>query len=154
MREIRVRLRTPTALGRLYPRYDTEANLLEVGSAIPRDWPYGVDIDGALIFDIDDDRILANFDLLIRKELWKVNPLPNRPEPLREADIEFLDETIRHKSFNMPLKVQTDRNGSYVYIIFGKSKNSGVWIALSEYCMALISDSCLSGFFVILSNKY
>lgn len=153
MSQIRIRLRPPTAYGRLYPRYDTEANLLEVGSAISRDWLYGVDIDGALIFDIDANHILANFDLLIRPELWEVTPLPNRPKPLQEADIEFLDETIRHKSFTMPLRVQTDRNRSYAHIMFGPSKD-GIWITLSEYCMALLADDCLAGFFVILRDKY
>jgi hypothetical protein len=125
MDEIKVHLQPPTAHGRLYPRYDAEADLLEVGSSIPRDWLYGVDINGTSIFDLDANRVLANFDLLIRKNLWKVVPLPEWPHASREADIEFSEETIKHKSFNVPLEVQTDQNRSYARILFGGTEHVG-----------------------------
>lgn len=150
MDEIKIHLRPPTAHGRLYPRYDAEADLLEVGSSIPRDWPYGVDIDGTLIFDLDANRVLANFDLLIRKDLWKVVPLFEWPHALREADIEFSEETIKHKSFNLPIEVQTDQNRSCARILFGGTEHAGTWIALSENCMSLVAKDRLLGFFVIM----
>lgn len=53
----------PTIAGRLYPRYVEDAGILAVQSKVMRPWPFGVDIDGRIVFDLDADRTLANFDL-------------------------------------------------------------------------------------------
>jgi len=48
MRAIKVTVLPPTEQGRLYPRYDIEAQILEVSSRVPRSWPFGIDIDGCM----------------------------------------------------------------------------------------------------------
>jgi hypothetical protein len=150
MKEIHIQLEPSTAAGQLYPRYDEEANLLEVGSRVPRDWPYGVDIDGRIIFDIDTDYILANFDLLIRRRLWKVSSNLEIPQPLRKSNIKFTVESLKHKSFSLPLSINTNKEKSCVQILIGKTRDNADWVTISEYCFALIADEKLKGFFILL----
>jgi hypothetical protein len=52
-------------------RYDKESDILAVSSETPRDWPDGVDVDGNIVFDLDAQRALANFDVHIGRGLWK-----------------------------------------------------------------------------------
>ncbi|WP_161668826.1 hypothetical protein [Kallotenue papyrolyticum] len=150
MKDIRIQLQNPTDRGRLYPRYDAEADLLEVTSAVPGEWSYGVDIDGAIIFDLDADQILTNVDVLISKRYWEVIVPVTVPQATREASIRFLEDTIRHKSFNIPVVVQTDPLRSHTYILLGGPEKIGTWIALSNRCLALVKEDCLKGFFIIL----
>jgi hypothetical protein len=71
MKGITVLVQKATEGGRLYPRYDRESGILAVESEQPRPWPYGMDIDGCLVFDVDEQRILANFDLHVGMSLWR-----------------------------------------------------------------------------------
>lgn len=151
MKEIRVELSRPTARGRLYPRYNNEADLLEVGSSVPREWTYGIDIDGTVIFDIDADRILANFDLLIPKRLWEVTSIPLNPHSSRQVDLRISEGSITHKSFHLPLTVMTNHSRSCAYILFGTTESSTSWITLSDSCLALVLQDRLRGFFVKLT---
>ena len=149
MKEIRIVLRRPAPLYELYPRYDKGADLLEVGSVKSRDWPFGIDIDGNLIFDIDENRIIANFDLLIRKSLWKVSSILQPPKANKRACIEVSQEAINHKSFNLPLEVTTNETKSIVCIMFGRIETNGTWIVLSRQCLAYVVKDYLKGFFII-----
>ena len=56
----------------LIPYYDTESNILEIRNRHVFDWPYGFDIDGNIVFDLDKNKELSNVDILIPKELWIV----------------------------------------------------------------------------------
>lgn len=49
----------PTIAGRLYPRYVEGAGILAVQSKVMRPWPFGVDIDGRIVFDLDAERTVA-----------------------------------------------------------------------------------------------
>ncbi len=148
---IRIRLQNPTERGRLYPRYDEEADVLEVGSSVQRDWLYGVDIDGNVVFDLDSDRVLANFDLLVPKYLWKVTESAGRwSSPSQEADLQFHRETLKHKSFHLPLEVTTDEKRSLVSIRFGEVNQQARVIILSESCLALVEADHLLGFLLKL----
>lgn len=150
MKEISIYLAPPTVAGRLLPRYDQEADLVEIASTITRDWPYGIDIDGRIIFDVDAEYTLANFDLLIPKRLWKVIPTLEVPFPAQEADLKFTELTLKHKSFSLPLTVQTDQTKSHIQLLFGKTTADIKWIRLSERCLAGTTESLLKGFFIIL----
>jgi hypothetical protein len=147
---IHVQLRQLTPGGALYPRYVEDAGILAVESRVARDWPYGIDIDGLIVFDIDADRVLANFDLHIAKRYWKVAPPERRPRPARTASLEFARDSIEHKSFHLPLRVRTDATRSFALIEIGDLRSEGVWAALSEYCMVRVDSDCLTGLFVVL----
>ena len=145
---LRVRLRPASGSGRLRPRYDAEADLLEVGSAIRREWPYGVDIDGRVIFDLDRDRVLANFDLLIPRRLWQLAEEMAAPQAARAADLEFEAETVAKKSFHLPVRVRTNSSKSCAVISFGHNGGSGSAVELSGDCYAFVDSGVLTGFFI------
>ena len=68
---IEVFLRSPTDGRRLHPHYDEDADILEVGASSQGEWPYGVDVNGNVVFVLDASRILSNFDVLIGRRYWK-----------------------------------------------------------------------------------
>ena len=145
-----MRLRPPTPHGRLYPRYDEEADLLEVGSRFEREWTFGIDIDGTIIFDIDANYVLANFDLLIPKRYWEVSTELTRPTKTRKWNLEVLARSIEHKSFHLPLIVNTNQARSAVQITFGSLEEGTKWAELSDDCFALVRQDILCGFFILL----
>ena len=71
MGSIKVSVLPPTEAGRLYPRYVKVAHLLSVKSRIARPWPFGVGLNGGMIFDLDERRVLANFELHEMRSMWK-----------------------------------------------------------------------------------
>ena len=56
----------PTGSGRLYPRYLNRSKIFVIQSPMTRSCPHGVNIDGRLLLDFDEDRILAGVELLSR----------------------------------------------------------------------------------------
>ena len=147
---IEVVLCPPSGSGRLRPRYDEEADLLEVGSAAPREWPYGVDIAGTVIFDLDRAGVLANFDVLVPRRLWRVNSSLNTPKASRKADLQFTRETLIKKSFTMPVEMITNPARSEVMVTFGREIYTAEVIEISGRCLAFVVGRMLLGFFIIL----
>lgn len=150
MRAIEVTILPPTEQGRLYPRYDAEAQILEVSSRVPRSWPFGIDIDGCVIFDIDSDYRLANFDLLIPRQRWRIDPTIAWQRPTMAGDLQMSRASIRHKSFHLPLRVLTNPDQTVVSIRFSDTTYSPIEIALSDQCAAQITGRYLDGFIVAL----
>lgn len=145
-----VELSAPTQAGRLFPKYDNEADLLEVCSRVPRPWPFGVNADSLVIFDIDSDRTLANFDLIIPKRYWPVAKPDERPQVSRKADLVFTKETLEHKNFLLSVYVKTNNDRSLLTIRFGEAEGKAQAVELSEACIALVESNRLVGFFLIL----
>src|SRR5947208_2842602 len=111
---IRVLVQPPTKRGRLYPRYDEDAGILVLESREPRALPYGLDIDGVIVFDIDESRVLANLDLHIRADLWERASTAFWPNEVNSGDLAFPDETLKTKSFHLPQRVRTNPNVHYI----------------------------------------
>ena len=147
MSGIKVLVWNATEAGRLYPRYDQESDFLVVESRQPRDWPYGIDIDGSVVFDIDARRVLANFDLHIGMKRWLRDLEVEWPTRVRAGDLAFPVETLAQKSFSLPLRVRADRSARCVRIEIGDSKPDHV-VALSDQCIALLAQDELAGFLV------
>jgi hypothetical protein len=152
MKEILVELGLPNANSSLYPHYDEEVDLIIVESRVHREWAYGINIDSLLILDIDVDRTLAHFELIIPRQRWKVAPDLHKPRALHEVSIRFAKESIQHKYFELPVVVKTDRKRSCVYILFGSEQQAASWVALSDPCLALVDQNHLLAFFVDLSG--
>lgn len=148
MSTIHVEILAQTAENKLYPQYDQEAQILEVSSKSQRSWSYGVDIDGTIVFDLDTNRVLVNFDLLISKKLWRVVPNLELRTSARKGMLSFSMASIKHKSFHLPITVLTNKSQSEVLIRFGETKSGTTAISLSEKCIALVSADVLVGFFV------
>ena len=136
---------SPTESGRLYPRYDEATGILAAESRVERPWSFGVDIDGRIIFDLDDDRTLANFDLHIPKKRWRVG-LSDEVVPLaRPGDLVFTQESTAIKSFSIPLTIRTDALRQRVRIDIGDRRPDRL-VALSSSCIALLAGDELVGF--------
>jgi hypothetical protein len=150
MTAITVELRNSTPQGRLYPRYDTEADLLVIESQIAHRWPMGINIDGRVILDVDAERMLANVDLLISRRYWKVGTKPLLPLQPSEADLLLSEASLMHKNFHRKLTIVSDESKSWVYMQFGEAQAEHSWIALSTQCFAELSTNELLGFYIIL----
>jgi hypothetical protein len=118
---------------------------------VPRDWPFGIDIDGRVVFDLDADRTLASFDLHVPRSRWQKTLAAEEvlPAVAPAGDIVFSKEAIAKKSFNMPLSARCDSNRSVVKLQFGEA-NADRSIQLSERCLALLAGSNLVGFVIRL----
>lgn len=140
----------PAALqGALEPRYDEESRILAAESPVSAEWPFGVDIDGRMVFDLGPDRTLMNFDLHVGCQLWEEDPRLSWPAATRRGRLVFAEEAIATKSFNLPLRVTTDRECRLVRIDIG-SAQGGTPIAISNDCVALQRNGDLVGFVVRL----
>jgi len=132
----------------LLPEYNIEADLLEISSKISRQWKYGMNINGNLIFDIDNDLKIANCDLLIPKRLWKKKgrlPFDIISEGQNYTDISFSKSSIEIKNFNIEIEVFSFKDN--VYILLDKP-NKVVINKLSDKCEVLTFNNELKGFIV------
>ena len=74
---------------------------MAVESRVARPWPFGVNIDGVLVCDLDDWRVLANFDLYIPRRRWKTERAGEEtPKIAPPGDLAFTPETVKTKSFD------------------------------------------------------
>jgi hypothetical protein len=60
----------------------------------------------------------------------------------------FEEETIRKKSYSIPLRIRTDANRECVLIEIGEQRPTRA-VALSNMCVALVSKDELTGLRVI-----
>lgn len=148
MTGIMVSVTPPTDRGRLYPRYDEATGILVAESRIERPWPFGVNIDGRIVFDLDDQRVLANFDLHVPRHRWKKDIQEEEfPAIARSGDLVFAAETVATKTFSLSLRVRTDSHSRQLRIEFGTDLPTGA-VALSAACIALLSAGELVGFVI------
>jgi hypothetical protein len=147
MTGLSVSIGPPTAGGRLHPRYDAESDILAVTSETPRDWPYGVDIDGNVVFDLDAKRNLANFDIHVSRRLWERGSVRRWPDKAAVGTIVFSKETIELKSLNMPLRLVYDEGQGILSVALGDRQPERE-LELSKECVALLSGNELVGFLV------
>lgn len=150
MKNIVVSVGPQTTSSKLYPRYDKEAEVLAISSTVQNSWPFGVDIDGTIIFDIGADNVLANIDLLVPKKMWKEKWGIDLPRPSRSGGLMFSQETITQKSFHLPIDITTNKSKSIVSIVFGEKPPDQTVVSLSEKCFALLNGKLLNGFLVLL----
>ncbi len=147
MSALRVVAEPPTSAGRLYPRYDPQAGMLMAESTVARLWMFGIDIDGRIIFDLDEHRVLANIDLHLPRHRWVRDLGDDTPTAAPPADLVFTPETVAYKSFSLPLRVRSDRQARRLRIEIGEKRPDRT-VALSESCFALLAGHELVGFMV------
>ena len=147
MNGIEVVVTPSTAAGKLYPHYEEEAGILTLESNIRREWPFGVDVDGSLVFDLDERRILANFDLHVPRDRWEKYTGQSPSVVAQPGNLEFTEETIKQKSFSLALRVRFDEDKSRMRIELGDHQADRM-VALSESCIALLKKTELVGFLV------
>jgi hypothetical protein len=145
MTGVRVSIGQPTNGGRLHPRYDEESDILEVTTKSLWEWPYGVDIDGTIVFDLDAMHHLVNFDILAGRRLWKRGTVRRWPDEAASGRIIFSKETIDQESLHIPLRFVYDERRGILHVAFGDLKPDRE-LELSSECLALLSRTELAGF--------
>lgn len=150
MSGLAVETRAPSAKARLVPSYDEESNVLTIESPIVRPWPFGVNIDGLVLLDLDDERVLSAVELLIPRSRWrKVDALPAWPFFKKRSDLILKPDVVATKMHRLPVSVVADKFGKDVLISFG-SLEPDHWVQLADNALAAIRDGELQGFRVRL----
>lgn len=146
MKRIEINFKEFTGNCMLLPRYDLEANILEFTSNIRRKWEYGIDINGSIIFDIDNEYKIANCDLLIPKNTWEnIEYLPINiiSDNKKLVDLSFSKSTIDCKSFNVEINVFVFKEKLYILL---DNPINVIKNKLSEKCDVLSFKNELRGF--------
>ncbi|MDO1450207.1 hypothetical protein Q0590_28260 [Rhodocytophaga aerolata] len=157
MNDIIVKKVMSSDYGFLIPRYDKESGILEITSRKSKEWIYGIDIDGVIIFDIDEDLIIENLDVCVDKKYWK--KVDNFPDwNLIEDKIYNLKvdaSSIKIKSFNYgDIKLFTDKRSESLMITFNLSSQNEIlkMYKVSNHCFCFINEDILQGFFINLKK--
>ncbi len=145
MSGLHVRIGRAAPHGALEPRYDRESQILAAEAPVAAEWPYGVDVDGRIVFDLAADRTLMNFDLHVGESRWEVDRNVSWPTTGRRGVIIFEPATIMTRSFHLPLKIHADRDRHLVRIEFGEITGASP-VYLAERCAALVKEGELAGF--------
>jgi len=74
MNGVPVTVEPATDAGRLHPRYKNSIGIFTLETESLRTCPSGVNIDGTLMLDFDEDRVLAGVELLLPMSGWKGKP--------------------------------------------------------------------------------
>jgi hypothetical protein len=104
-------------------------------------------VDGALVFDLDEQRILANFDLHVPMNRWQRDLEGNTPRIAPAGDIEFAQQTVAQKSFHLRLRLSSDSKARRLRIELGTAKPDRA-VGLSASCIALLASHELVGFLI------
>lgn len=131
----------------LYPTYVADAGLIFANRRLSTFWPYGVNVGNWVILDLDSERILAGFEVLSRRELWRAStPFPPVPPASRRADLQFTSDTVEAGFFDPPTDIVTDETRSHALVYIGEVRPDVVGVGLSDACMALLNGQELVGF--------
>ncbi len=148
---ITVRVVPATEGGELYPQYDRESKLLEVGSVVDQEWPYGFDVNGTIIFDVDREHILTNFELLIPRSYWKETDRVVFPKVATVGSLQIPVETLGRRTFNLPIGVGACPGKNKVLVIIGHKFEPVKFVQLSPQCIACLTQKTeLNGFYLNL----
>lgn len=134
-------------LGNFVPEYDKDAGLLSATDGNSK-WDFGIDIDGNVIFDFDENLVLKNIDVLIPRKLWRENDFVFEKSSLKKGNIKITQKSLLHKSFNFPnLRAYNIKNKSLL-LTFHELNQTGNWVQISEDCYAYVfNENELQGFY-------
>ena len=145
MSGIRVFTKRPTEKGRIYPRYDVEADILSVETHVDCQWKFGVNVDGTIVFDLDNDRVLVNFDVHVPRRLWRKARDITWPKTAKSHDIVFSEEAVIQHVFSLPVTVNVTNSLDQVRIDIGTGCVD-YFVSLSDQCVGLLGAGELKGF--------
>lgn len=143
-------LPAPTGAGSWNPSYLVDSKLINVERKNQRKFRYQVNVDSVLIFDLDLNGIVMAFELIIRRDRWKIRePFPSRPLTSRKADLGFTKESIARKFYDLSapgIVVETNQLKTSVRFFLCLESSRPEPIELSQRCIAFVEDGQLVGF--------
>lgn len=143
MAGVRVSVAPPTPEGRLHPRYLNSSGILVLRSDMPRDCPFGVNVD-CLTLDFDERGVLAGVELRLRMSRWRGNADVSHPGGAA-GDIVLAGPRPASCDYDWPVSVSNDMQTDAARIAFGSGDYNRV-VLLSKLCCALVLDDKLTGF--------
>ena len=144
MTGIPVTVEPPTEARRLQPRYKNSIGILTLESALPRICPHGVNIDGMLMLDFDENRTLTFVELIAPMSAWKGKSAVAQPLG-RPGDIWLAETLSGHIDHDWPVVVTKDVQRDMARISFGDA-GFNCAVALSDNASALLMGDELTGF--------
>lgn len=150
MNGIEIILSEATERGRLYYQPDPEVEhyLFCIQSAVRRKGVSGINVASLILFTLDENRSLTNIEFVIPRKAWIKSTNYEMPKANRSADIAIAKRALQQEYIEPAVSAITSDDFSSVQVIFGDFEASDEWIALSEKCLALVSENRLKGFFV------
>ncbi len=117
---------------------------------------YGITVSTpTLIFDIDEKFVLAGVECLRQAYLWKTTDDPpfNVPEHTIDASLAVPRTTIDTGVFDeVSGDVVMDALRTQVLVGLEPVSDQTRWVRLSQGCYALVNDTYLAGFLVVLRS--
>lgn len=110
---------------------------------------------GTVILDLDAERRLIHIEVNIPREVWRIIPSLDVPQPTHMAMLIFPDVMHSYEWINGAeafLSVRTNTEYTYACITLGKMGIDGHWIAVSSRCFALVEQNQLQALFVWLDH--
>jgi hypothetical protein len=155
MDDIRVNLLNSTKHGRLYyqPNPEIEPFVLFLQNGLKTKRTYSINIDSAIILDINENQVLQGAEFIIHRKVWKIDPTFELPHPEIEADIQIANLLNRDEIMETTIRSITDEKYRYVFFGWETENSEKKWVALSKQCYALISGTSLAGFFINLISE-
>lgn len=151
MKSIQVHLQEPTAKGRLYVSHvpETQSDVLVIKSRVRERFFCTINVSTEVLLDLDANRILTSVTVLNPIRLWRVTSPMRLPRTVQAADLQ-IEARQKAESIDLPVLVTTDESKSFAYVQFGEIPPNAIAVALSEECVAIISEDQLRGLFVTL----
>lgn len=150
MTGIPVSVGPPTAEGRLYPRYLNSIGILTLDPDTRRPSPFAINIDGSLILDFDERRLLAGVELLIPMSGWKGKDDTSRPRGAA-GNVLLPISAAESAAYEWPVSVSRNVQTDEARIAFWSGEHDRS-VALSRTCHALLLDGRLTGFWFTLAR--
>jgi hypothetical protein len=146
---IRVEVRPPTERGRLHVRRAAGARILMLESALDRPLAGHVDVDAALVFDYDEERLLINVEFLFPPRSWIAGLNQTWDDAAPAGDIAFTGEWLDHRGDAQRVQGRVNRDAGLLRIEIG-ARYADRRVKLSDDCLALLKGNELVGFLVRL----
>lgn len=118
MNGVPVTVETATDAGRLYPSYKNSIGIFTLETELLRTCPIGVNIDGMLMLDFDEDRVLAGVELLLPMSGWKGKTSVAQPLA-RTGNIILSGSLSGQVEYDWPILVSKDVQRKKANISFG-----------------------------------
>jgi hypothetical protein len=142
-------VRPATEKGRLYPRYESEIDILMLESRIFRRWDLGLNVWNSIILDLDLTGIPVSIEILFPKAILVGDIDHDMPILAPPGDLMFTPEAIAQSSFDIPVRARANRAFTTVALEIGDAKADRL-VGLSNTCVAMIADGHLVGFAIKL----
>jgi hypothetical protein len=152
--KVEVTITAPCVEGALYPHYDTETDYVTLGSIVPQQWPFGVNIDNLIILDFNAQRILASVEILVPRELWSNDNLLALSQERYEGALILANRWSKTNNIMIPstFALYTTMNEEKGVVLFG-DVSTPTLVRLSAECKAIVEGISLVGFLFDLPKQ-